>query len=143
MPNLKSTDTFFENTIAESYAQLESSCQSLCKRSRSPIIKVILLYDEFSNTSIVEHSMSEIFAKDSSCFVMTIRHLEMLLYAHCYDKETEKRILNRLLHACSSIEVHKSIDVIYRELSLSRNQHLTGGMDFYKQMMEHLAHNLY
>lgn len=143
VPNLKSTDTFFGNTIAESYAQLESSYQSLCERSSSPIIKVILLYDEFSNTSIIEHSMSEVFSKDSSCFVMTIRHLEMLLYAHCYNKETEKRILNRLLHACSSIEAHKSIDVIYRELSLSKNQHLTGEMNFYKQMMEHLAHNLY
>lgn len=143
VPNLMSTDTFFKNTIAESYEQLSSSYQSLREQSTTPIIKVILLYDEFSNTSIIEHSMSEVFHNDPSCFVMTIRHLEMLLYIHRYNKATEQLILNYLLDASKSSESHKSIEVIFRELSIFQNQHLTGDMDFYAQMMDHFAHNLY
>lgn len=141
VPNLKSTDTFFKNTIAESYEQLSSSYQSLREQSTVPIIKVILLYDEFSNTSIIEHSMSEVFQNDPSCFVMTIRHLEMLLYIHRHDKATEQLILNKLLDARKSSETHKSIEGIYQELSILKNQHLTGDMDFFAQMMDYLAHN--
>lgn len=143
VPNLKSTDTFFKETIAESYEQLTSSYKSLIKNSTVPIIKVILLYDEFSNTSIIEHSMSEVFLNDPSCFVMTIRHLEMLLYIHRNDRVTDQAILNNLLAASKSSESHRSIEVVYRELSIFQNQHLTGDMDFYAHMMEHFAHNLY
>lgn len=76
VPNMESTDTFFTNTISEAYIQLNSSYEQLKSKISVPLIKIILLYDEFSNTSVIETSMSKIFEKDSLCFVMTIRELD-------------------------------------------------------------------
>lgn len=73
VPNMESTDTFFTNTISEAYIQLNSSYEQLKSKISVPLIKIILLYDEFSNTSVIETSMSKIFEKDSLCFVMTIQ----------------------------------------------------------------------
>lgn len=142
LPNIKSTDTFFKKTIRESYEQLVSSFEELSKQSSRPIIKVILLYDEFSNTAIIERSMTEIFTRDPSCFVMTIRDLEILLYIHRNDKEIEQQILSRMLDALRTSNSHKSIGVIYRELSLNSNPHLAGDMDYFAHLMDYLRENL-
>ena len=107
VPNMESTNTFFNRTISEAYTQLNSSYEELKGKIEVPIIKIILLYDEFSNTAIIELSEKEIFEKDNLCFVMTIRELEILLYLHCNDKTKEEQILNKLLDSTKSDGLRK------------------------------------
>lgn len=142
VPNIQSIDSFFDNTIKKSYKQLVSSCEELSKTTNTPIIKVILLYDEFSNTAIIERSMAEIFDVDLSCFVMTIRELEMLLYSHRHDKPKEKSILDRLLEGIKIKKIRNNIGRIYTELGLYENPHLDGEMNYFSRMMEHFKYNL-
>ena len=142
VPNMESTDTFFTNTISEAYIQLNSSYEQLKSKISVPLIKIILLYDEFSNTSVIETSMSKIFEKDSLCFVMTIRELEMLLYIHCNDKAKERLFLDRLLESIKPGSVRKNIGAIYNELAIYKNPHLTGDMDYFSKLMGHLEKNL-
>ena len=142
VPNLKSVKTFFDHTISEAYAQLNSSYEQLNGKVDVPVIKIILLYDEFSNAAIIELSKSEIFEKDPLCFVMTIRELEMLLYLHHNDKIKEKQILNRLLDSIKLDGLHKNIGAIYEELSIHENPHLDWKMDYFSKMMKHFENNL-
>lgn len=141
VPNLESADIFFNNTISESYDQLISSYEQLKDNVNVPIIKIILLYDGFSNTAIIETSIREIFEKDTFCFVMTIRELEMLLYIHCNDKAKEQQIKNKLLDSIKSGE-RKNIGIIYDELSIHENPHFDGDMDYFSKLMKHFENNL-
>lgn len=144
VPNMESTNTFFNRTINEAYTQLNSSYEELKGKIDVPIIKIILLYDEFSNTAIIELSERKIFEKDSLCFVMTIRELEILLYLHRNDKVKEKQILNKLLDSTrmDGLRKRQNIGAIYEELSIHENQHLDGQMDYFSKMMEHFGNNL-
>lgn len=144
VPNMESTNTFFNRTISEAYTQLNSSYEELKGKIEVPIIKIILLYDEFSNTAIIELSEKEIFEKDNLCFVMTIRELEILLYLHCNDKTKEEQILNKLLDSTKSDGLRKrqNIGAIYDELSIHENQHFDGQMDYFARMVEHFENNL-
>lgn len=142
VPNLKSTDTFFNRTISEAYAQLNSSYAQINGKVDVPVIKIILLYDEFSNTAIIESSKREIFEKDPLCFVMTIRELEILLYFHRNDKVKEQQILDALLDSIKSDGVGKNIGAIYNELSIYKNPHLDGEMDYFSKAMKYFGNNL-
>ena len=97
IPNLHNADIFFERTISKAYKQLNSSYVRLSVSSKNPIIKIILLYDQFSNSAIVEEAAHKILGSDSSCFIMTIREFEILLYLHQHNKETEQQILDEIL----------------------------------------------
>lgn len=44
VPNMESTNTFFNRTISEAYTQLNSSYEELKGKIEIPIIKIILLY---------------------------------------------------------------------------------------------------
>ena len=142
VPNLESANKFFDRTISEAYAQLNSSYEQFNGKVDVPVIKIILLYDEFSNTAIIELSASKIFEKDPLCFVMTIRELEILLYLHRNDKVKEEQILNRLLDSIKPDGVRKNIGAIYEELSIHENPHLDGEMDYFSKMMKHFGNNL-
>lgn len=142
VPNLKSVNTFFDHTISKAYAQLNSSYEQLNGKVNVPVIKIILLYDDFSNTAIIELSKSEIFEKDPLCFIMTIRELEILFYLHCKDKAKEKQIFNRLLDSKKPNGLRKNIGAIYQELSIHENPHLDGEMDYFSKMMEYFGNNL-
>ena len=99
------------------------------------MIKVILLYDDFSNTAIIEKSMSEIFDQDVSCYVMTIRELEILLYLHKNDKEKCGEICTKIVMNSGERE---SIGAIFENMDLVNNPHLDGNMDFFAKIMEQL-----
>lgn len=144
VPNMESTNRFFNCTISEAYTQLNSSYEELKEKIDVPLLKIILLYDEFSNTAIIELSEREIFAKDNLCFIMTIRELEILLYLHRNDKAKEEHILNKLLDSIRPVGLRKrqNIGAIYEELSISENQHLDGRMDYFSKMIKHFGNNL-
>lgn len=60
VPNLNSVNTFFNHLISEAYAQLNSSYAQLSCKVNVSVIKIILLYDEFSNMAIIEQSKREL-----------------------------------------------------------------------------------
>ena len=142
VPNIQSINSFFENTINKSYKQLLSSYNDLSAGTTTPIIKVILLYDEFSNTAIIERSMTEIFDTDSSCFVMTIRELEMLLYLHCKDKTKEQMVMDQILEGIKMKDSRKNIGSIFTELGIYENPHFDGEMNYFSKLMEHFENSL-
>lgn len=141
VPELEAIDRFFNNTVEKAYQQLSSSYERLTKSSKPPIIKIILLYDDFSNTTITELSMPGVFENDYLCFVMTIRELEMLLYYHRNDKVTEQKIIDRILNAINS-KMKINIGAIYNELSLYENLHFKGESNYFKRKIESIADNI-
>lgn len=141
-PNLDSAKIFFDQTISEAYEQLKSSYEQLKSTIDVPILKIILLYDESSKTSIIEKSKTDIFEKDPLCFVMTIRQFEILLYFHRNDKVKEQQILDRLLDSIKPGGIRKNIGAIYDELSISNNPHFDGDMNYFSKLITHLEENL-
>lgn len=139
---MDSAKIFFEHTISEAYEQLKSSYEQLKSTIDVPILKIILLYDEFSKTSIIEKSKKEIYEKDPLCFVMTIRQFEILLYFHRNDKVKEQQILDRLLNSIKPGGIRKNIGAIYDELSISNNPHFDGDMNYFSKLITHLEENL-
>lgn len=142
VPNLESAKTFFDRTISEAYEQLNSSFQQLDSNVDVPTLKIILLYDQFSNTSIIELSKSDIFEKDLLCFVMTIRELEILLYLHRKDKAKEEQVLKKLLDSARQDGLRQNIGTIFQELSIYQNPHLDGEMDYFSKILEPLERNI-
>lgn len=142
IPNLESANYFFEHTIKEAYEQLNSSYEQLRNEVTVPIIKIILLYDEFSNTAIIELASKDIFEKDNQCYVMTIRELEMLLYIHCNDKIKEQLILEKIVESIDSEKAQKNIGLFFDELSLQENPHLDGDMDYFLKLMQYFKINI-
>lgn len=139
VPNTKQADTFFIRTIQEAYEQLKSSYNELEKNQTVPIIKIILLYDDFSNTGIIETAITSIFDKDPYCFMMTIRELEILLYLHKYAPEKAKAICIRILSQLSEGKERESIGAILESLDIYDNLHLSGEMDYFQKLLNHFA----
>lgn len=142
VPNLNSVNTFFDNTIKKSYKQLNNSYEQLKNNVETPTIKIILLYDEFSNTAIIEQSMSEIFEKDLNCFIMTIRQLEILLFLHKYDTIKFNLIINKIIESIDLESRNKNFDAIYNELSIFENPHLNDNLNYVEHILQHFANNL-
>ena len=135
IPNLHNADIFFERTIEKAYKQLNSSYVRLSVSSKNPIIKIILLYDQFSNSAIVEEAAHKILGSDSSCFIMTIREFEILLYLHQHNKETEQQILDEILKSSRAENSRKNIPAIYKDLAIDSNPHFEEEMDYFSKLM--------
>ena len=138
VPDLDMVDKFFERHIKKSYKQLNNSFEEMHSTTTQQIIKVILLYDDFSNTAIIEKSISEIFDRDTSCYVMTIRELEILLYTYEHNKEKCEEICTRIVANSEGSGERESIGAIFEKLGLISNPHLEGDMDFFTKVMEKL-----
>ena len=95
---MASLDTF-ERKIKEAYTQLQCSYEMYKQKSTDDVsyIKIILLYDEFSNISMIEKSIPEIFDNDPKCFIMTIENFEVLLYLNRFKHENCQKILQSLI----------------------------------------------
>ena len=143
IPDIKTVDKFFENTIKKAYKQLNNSCKKAESLSQQiPIIKVILLYDEFSNTSIIELSDSDVFSADPYCFVMTIREFEILLWLNRYDENKCNEIFEQIIKQINKETEQKSIGAMYTELGITHNPHMEKEMDYFNQLMRYYADNL-
>ena len=142
VPNIQSANQFFERNIEESYKQLNRSFENFSPKGDSPIAKIILLYDEFSNTSIIEHSLFEVFQGDKNCFVMTIRQFEILLYLRKNDTAKFGVILEKINNCITLASSKTNIDALYSELNINDNPHLKGEMDYFQKQMKHFEANL-
>lgn len=135
VPNLDSANTFFLNTILESYDQLNSSYYQLNKKDGIPTIKIILLYDEFSNTGIIEKSLRSVFEADRLCFIMTIREFEILLYLHCNDQSKFDQVIKKICECIEGSSIDKNIGAILESMSIYDNIHLKGSRDFFSSQL--------
>lgn len=142
VPNAEQADIYFERTIQEAYEQLLSSYDQISSSSNSPIIKVILLYDDFSNTGIIEKSITGIFDNDPRCFIMTIRELEMLLYLHKNNPTKRNVICEQILAQLKFGKNRESIGGVYESLDITGNPHLTGQMDYFQLLLKHFEKQL-
>ena len=136
VPNMSSADRFFSNTISESYTQLESSYAKLKGEALSPVIKVILLYDEFSNTAIIEKGIDDIFANDPLCFIMTISEFEILLYLHHNDTDKFDIVIRKILDCISGTGSNRNIGAIFQSLSIFDNPHWQGDNNFFSAHLD-------
>ena len=135
-PNDSSIKKFFNNTINEAYEQLKSSCSRLFSDTQESVIKVILLYDEFSNTAIIEESMRDLFYSDPQCFVMTIRELEILLYLHKNDPPKSESVVHQMISTRKSESGRMNFGAILDDHQIFDNEHLKGEMDYFSILLE-------
>ena len=142
VPNLEQADLFFMRTIQEAYEQLQSSYDQISRDFNHTIIKVILLYDDFSNTGIIEKSITGIFDNDPNCFIMTIRDLEIFLYLHKYDPIKRMAICERIIDQLKLGKNRESIGGIYESLDITGNPHLSGEMDYFQNLLKHFEKKL-
>lgn len=142
VPNIANLNKFFEKTIRESYEQLNSSYSEFAPSSNVPIIKVILLYDEFSNTNIIEESISDIFEKDHLCYVMTIHEFEILLYTHKNNPTKREEFISQILEN-NKRETRNTIGSILETISLHlENPHFEGDMNYLSKLLDYLGFQL-
>lgn len=132
------------NTIQKAYQQLTSSYEQLIRKSNidTPILKIILLYDEFSNTAILEQSIEEIFLHDSTCYIITIRELEILLHAHKHYVPQFETVLTALAYPKEEGIHRKTVSAVLDDFSLRQNHHFEGEMDFFQKLMDHFGTQL-
>ena len=135
-PNDTSIKKFFNNTINEAYEQLQSSCSRLFSDTKESVVKVILLYDEFSNTAIIEESMRDLFYSDPQCFVITIRELEILLYLHKNDPKKCESIVHQMISIRKSESGRMNFGAILDDHQVFDNEHLKGEMDYFSILLE-------
>lgn len=142
VPNTDQANTFFARTISEAYEQLVSSYNQIRDASSKTTIKVILLYDDFSNTGIIEKAITEIFDNDPYCFVMTIRELEILLYLHKHIPKKSDTVCEKINEQITKDGQRKSLGAIFESLGIYDNPHLTGTMDYFHQLLKHFEKQL-
>ena len=118
------------------YQQLNNSYEEMAPITSHRIIKITLLYDEFSNASIIEQSISDIYANDPDSYVMTIRDLEILLHAHKYDKEKCEEFCTQLATNVKGTGERESIGAILEKMDMVCNPHLEGDMDYFMKLSE-------
>lgn len=136
MPNSKTIDKFIHNTVQQAYQQLNSSLLRDEIKTDVPILKFLLLYDEFSNTAIIQRSIEEIFVKDPTCYIITIRDLEILLYSHHNNDKLFRRALYELTNLDCTDSERKSITALLDGLNLTENFHLQGEMDYFRRLLD-------
>lgn len=145
VPNRESIDKFMCNTIDKAYIQLQSSYNQIIDKQKEckPIIKVILLYDDFSNTAILQKSMTRIFDNDARCFIMRIQEFEILLYLHLYDNLKCHAIIKCLIEQSSLSPLErKSVSAIYDQFKVWEISHFKGKLDYFSQGIARLEREI-
>ncbi len=145
IPNKSMIDTFIARAIFEAYDQLEASYNKIesDKADKKPIIKIILLYDVFSNTALIQHSAAEIFDKDLSCFVMTIRELEILLMLYQNQRTLFDQVTISLLEKTQSGNQQRySITSLFQSFNLWKYDFFQGEKDCFRKLMIHMKEEL-
>lgn len=136
-PNDDAIRKYYDNTIRKAYSQLESSFQRMFSDGNETAIKIILLYDEFSNTAILEESLRDLFYNDPRCFVITIREFEIMLYLHNNDPQMQTVILEQMCRGKQSEQGRVNFGSILQEKHLLDNPHMQNDMDFFTSILEH------
>lgn len=138
VPNLDAVDIYYKRNIEKSYKQLNASFEDMQKKTSRQVVKVTLLYDDFSNTSIVERSASAISDQDPSWYVMSIRELEILLNLHKYNKAKCNEICDSIIAHNNDPKERKSIGAILDHMDLTCNPLWVGDLDSFSKITDQL-----
>lgn len=142
VPELTAMNTFIDRTIKKAYNQLLASYNRIQSENLQPkpIIKIILLYDVFSNTALLEHSASSLFENDMSCFIMTIRELETLLLIYRDNRLIFKQVTSALLRNAQAEKLQNhSFTGLFSTYKLWDYNFFTGNRDYFHQMLGQLG----
>lgn len=130
VPDVEVAITFMKRCIDEAYKQLQSGIKLLsAKEGISKVIKIILVYENIANHSLLEFAVSDIFNKDPNCFIMTIHEFEILLYLHKNKQETCRELFTKITMQSE----RKNIGIIYNEMELYKYSHFMGERDYFSQ----------
>lgn len=137
VPNFECINKFFTRNVLEAYEQIQSTALGITEDK--PILKIILLYENFFNTGLIEASIPEIFVKDRNCWIMTIANLETLLVTYKMDKAKGIEVLSKMLilkqeNLTSSTSVLALLD----DMKLLKNSPFEADFDYFKKAMERL-----
>ena len=143
-PNTESIRTFYNRAITKAYKQIQSTL-SLPYYNDSIVpgsvtLKIILLYDEFSTTAVIERLYNEPFETDLHCFALTIRDFEILLYLHHHDQEKCNKVFRTVLQRVKGGKRtdNNNFAETYKKLSINRNPHFDENPDYFTELMQYV-----
>jgi hypothetical protein len=141
VPDLECIDKFYTRNIIEAYEQIQSTIEGT--EEEKPILKIILLYENFFNTGLIESSMPEIFEKDRSCWIMTIRDFETLLVTNKKDYVKCSEVISKLLTVKQEeLNSSQSVLSLLDDMNLLNNVAFEGDFDYFQKAMEKLKYEL-
>ena len=120
VPQIDLIEKYGEN-IKKAYIQLDSSYQNIKNSISKPILKIILIYDEFIDASICNMAFPEHVNNDPTCILMTIEDFEILMYLYKTKDEKLEKILNTILEKTNKEPFGISFRGVFIEYSVDIN----------------------
>lgn len=126
----------FLNKIEEAYEQLQSTVKKAKTHDDHKPIKIILLYDDFSDTGILQQCLPKIFQNDPLCFIVTIKEFEILLKLWKDDRKIAIRIILEMEDQIKIDSLNrKNLTEIFNKFSVWNKSHFTGDSDYYRSIV--------
>lgn len=124
--DIGSVKTFCERNIIKAIRQLYTTERDY---KDGPYIKVILLYEDYLQTNILDHVFSLSACEhtnDGYYWLMTIDEFETLLYTYKNDQSLFSAIMEEKIHReLTQSKDGKSISQVFSQYEITENQHLT------------------
>lgn len=140
VPKVSPIDNFIERNIRKAYNQLSSTYKNVMSgiTDSKTTIKVIMLYDVFSNAAMIEHAAEDILKSDSSCFVITIRELEIILMLYHEERSKFDQIVHLIEESIHERDKRRSITYIFDKLKLWKYDFFKGEYDCFHSLLARL-----
>jgi len=134
-PNMERINKYFSRNINQARSQLSES--EKCINGDKPIIKVIILYENFQNSSLLQMAIKESYPDDKNLFVATANDFENLLSLYCANNSKVEDILSDwVAHANGSfMDFHdalKNIEYVGKRHLLDTINHFDALMNTFK-----------
>lgn len=141
IPDFECIDKFYSRNVIEAYEQIQSTVEGA--KEEKPILKIILLYENFFNTGLIEASIPEIFEKDRCCWIMTIRDWEVLLVTYKKDSVKCSELISKLLtNKQENLTSSQSALSLLDDMKLLKNSVFEGEFDYFQMAMKRLEFDL-
>jgi len=141
IPDFECIDKFYKRNVIEAYEQIQSTVEEA--KEEKPILKIILLYENFFNTGLIEASIPEIFEKDRSCWIMTIRDFEILLVTYKKDSVKCSEVISKLItNKQENLTSSQSALSLLDNMMLLNNSVFEGQFDYFQMAMNRLGIDL-
>ena len=144
VPKVSPIDNFIERNIRKAYNQLSSTYKNVMSgiTDSKTTIKVIMLYDVFSNAAMIEHAAEDILKSDSSCFVITIRELEIILMLYHEERSKFDQIVHLIEESIHERDKRRSITYIFDKLKLWKYDFFKGEYDCFHSLLARLKNEM-
>lgn len=139
-PDMQQIDNFYNRNIKEAYEQLKESEKQY--NGDKPVIKILLSYENLTNTQIIMSSMPEIFLEERRCYIMTIQDWEMLLTAYMKSRREFNQIIDVLVNNQNSIIHYETVLNVLKQQEALDNMYFENERDYFSKTMERMANEL-